>query len=568
MGTIYAVANQKGGVGKTTTAVNLAACVAEAGYETLLVDIDPQANATVGPRPAQGRAPERVRRALRRGPSWPTLCKTVESERPLHPRRIPTWPARTSSCRAYRLGDEPARRARVGAGRLRVHLPRLPAILGPLTVNALAAADRVIVPVQTEYFALEGLAGLLETLKLIQRELNPRLTVAGWSSRCTTGAPASRSDVEREVREHFPELVFERSSRATCASARRRASGGRSSTTIRTARARRPISSSPRRWLHVAEERGMGRGLAAILSAAPREEADELRPLPVDLIDPNPSQPRSTSTRRPSWGWPSPCAPAASSSRVLVRPTKGGTLRAIAGERRWRAAKLAGLDEVPGVVRPHDDAESLELALVENMAREDLNPIEEARACAALVEELGLTREDVGRRVGRSRVAVSNLIRLLDLPDEAIELIERGDLTEGHGRALLLAPDHADRRDLARTAVAEGWSVRETEARARAAGDAEARPPRRDARARGPSIRTWPRRPPRRPMRSPPPSAPTSASARTAPACAPRSTSRAWTRRSRSRPGSPTARPPERARRQRLDSAAHGRLAQSVRALL
>ncbi len=98
------------------------------------------------------------------------------------------------------------------------------------------------------------------------------------------------------------------------------------------------------------------------------------------------------------------------------------------------------------MVRRHDDAASLEVALIENMAREDLNPVEEARACAALVEELGLTREEVGLRVGRSRVAVSNLIRLLDLPDEALELIERGDLTEGHGRALLLAADHAARR--------------------------------------------------------------------------------------------------------------------------
>src|SRR3954454_12383619 len=102
---------------------------------------------------------------------------------------------------------------------------------------------------------------------------------------------------------------------------------------------------------------------------------------------------------------------------VLVRPSISGRYELIAGERRWRAAKLAGLDELPAVIRPKGDAASLELALVENMAREDLNPIEEARACAALIEELGLTREEVGRRVGRSRVAVSNLTRLLDLPD-------------------------------------------------------------------------------------------------------------------------------------------------------
>jgi ParB family chromosome partitioning protein len=152
---------------------------------------------------------------------------------------------------------------------------------------------------------------------------------------------------------------------------------------------------------------------------------------------------------------------------VLVRPLPGGTYELIAGERRWRAAQLAGFDTIPALVRPHDDAASLELALIENMAREDLSPVEEARACALLVEELGLTREELGRRIGRSRVAVSNLLRLLDLPDEALDLLAAGELTEGHGRALLIAQGHDDRRRLARAAAADGWTVRETEARAR-----------------------------------------------------------------------------------------------------
>jgi ParB family chromosome partitioning protein len=160
---------------------------------------------------------------------------------------------------------------------------------------------------------------------------------------------------------------------------------------------------------------------------------------------------------------------------VLVRPLPSGAYELIAGERRWRAAQLAGLDEIPALVRGQGDAESLELALIENMAREDLNPVEEARACAALVEELGMTREEVGLKVGRSRVAVSNLLRLLDLPDEALELIQLGALTEGHGRALLLAVDHADRRRLARDAAAEGWSVRDLERRARPADKPAAR---------------------------------------------------------------------------------------------
>jgi ParB family chromosome partitioning protein len=213
----------------------------------------------------------------------------------------------------------------------------------------------------------------------------------------------------------------------------------------------------------------MGRGLAAILSAAPRDDAEELRQLPVELISPNPNQPRSSFDEQSLVGLAESVKSRGVLQPVLVRPLVGGRYELIAGERRWRAARMAQLDTVPAVVRHRDDAASLEMALIENMAREDLNPVEAARGCAALVEELGLSREEVGLRVGRSRVAVSNLIRLLELPDEALALIERGDLSEGHGRALLLADDHDFRRRLAREAAAARWSVRELEHRARGA---------------------------------------------------------------------------------------------------
>jgi ParB family chromosome partitioning protein len=213
----------------------------------------------------------------------------------------------------------------------------------------------------------------------------------------------------------------------------------------------------------------MGRGLAAILSStAERDERDpELRDVPVDLIAPSPHQPRQRFDEASLIALADSLRERGVLQPVLVRPLPGGTYELIAGERRWRAARLADFETIPALVRPHDDAASLELALIENMAREDLSPVEEARACALLVEELGLTREAIGRRVGRSRVAVSNLLRLLDLPDEALELLASGDLTEGHGRALLVAPGHDERRRLARSAAAEGWTVRETEARAR-----------------------------------------------------------------------------------------------------
>jgi ParB family chromosome partitioning protein len=225
--------------------------------------------------------------------------------------------------------------------------------------------------------------------------------------------------------------------------------------------------------------RGMGRGLAAILSvsAEPAEDDIDLREIPVDLIAPNPRQPRRHFDEATLAALAESVRQRGVLQPVLVRPVAGGTYELVAGERRWRAAGLAGLETLPALIRARDDAQALEVALIENMAREDLNPVEEARACAALVEELGLTREEVGRRVGRSRVAVSNLVRLLDLPDEVLALLEQGELSEGHGRALLLADDHDARRRLARDASREGWSVRTTESRARAAASA----PRREA---------------------------------------------------------------------------------------
>jgi ParB family transcriptional regulator, chromosome partitioning protein len=159
---------------------------------------------------------------------------------------------------------------------------------------------------------------------------------------------------------------------------------------------------------------------------------------------------------------------------VLVRPVPGGPgYELIAGERRWRAARAAGLVTVPAIVREADDREALALAVVENVVRTDLDPIEEARAYARLCDEMGLTQAEVAQAVGRSRVSITNGLRLLDLPDEVIALLERRELSEGHGRALLLAPDHEDRRRLAAEAIRRSWSVRALETAARAAAGRE-----------------------------------------------------------------------------------------------
>jgi ParB family transcriptional regulator, chromosome partitioning protein len=222
--------------------------------------------------------------------------------------------------------------------------------------------------------------------------------------------------------------------------------------------------------------RGIGRGLAAILPETEADDAGELRELPVSLIKPNPSQPRTNFDEEALKALAASIEASGVVQPLLVRPLPDGSYELVAGERRWRAAQQAGLDKIPAVVRDQAEAERLQAALIENMVREDLNPVEEAKACAALVEELGLTKEELARRVGRSRPAVSNLIRLLELPDEALELLESGDLSEGHGKALLGAPGNDVRRRLARDAARGGWSVRETEERVRLAGQPKARP--------------------------------------------------------------------------------------------
>jgi ParB family chromosome partitioning protein len=209
-------------------------------------------------------------------------------------------------------------------------------------------------------------------------------------------------------------------------------------------------------------KRGLGRGLEALLPDLEARPGDAVRRIPCDRIDPNPHQPRREIDEEKLEELAASIRQHGVLQPVILRGA-GERYQLVAGERRWRAAVRAGLDVVPGVVRDFDDAEMMEVALIENLQREDLNPLEEARAYQALIDGFGLSQEEVAQRLGRSRPAITNALRLLGLEPEIQAGVAQGRLTAGHARALLAAPDRATRLRLAERVVGEGLSVREVE---------------------------------------------------------------------------------------------------------
>jgi ParB family chromosome partitioning protein len=216
-----------------------------------------------------------------------------------------------------------------------------------------------------------------------------------------------------------------------------------------------------------ATRRGLGRGLEVLIGGVATTELEEL---PVAAIHPNPLQPRRRHDAEAASGLAESVRVQGVIQPVVVRRRAQGGWELIAGERRWRAAREAGLATLPALVREADDRDSLLLALVENVAREDLSPVEEARAYALLVDEFDLSLGELSERVGQSKPSVSNRLRLLDLPDDVLAMVERGELSEGHARAVLAVPDQEGRRRLAREIVKTGMSVRAAEGKARWAG--------------------------------------------------------------------------------------------------
>ena len=220
---------------------------------------------------------------------------------------------------------------------------------------------------------------------------------------------------------------------------------------------------------NAANRRGLGRGLEVLVGGL-EPGSPELIELSVDVVHPNPRQPRKRFDGEAGSGLAESIRAQGVIQPLLVRPRTAGGYEIVAGERRWRAAREAGRPTVPAVVRETDDRDTLLLGLVENVAREQLTAVEESRAYAVLIDDFGLSLGEVAERVGRSKPSVSNRIRLLELPDDVLGMVERGQLTEGHARAVLAVPDHEGRRRLAREIVQKGLSVRVAEQRAKWAG--------------------------------------------------------------------------------------------------
>ena len=226
-------------------------------------------------------------------------------------------------------------------------------------------------------------------------------------------------------------------------------------------------------------QRGLGRGLGALLgdaieetapvaaepvetsAAAPAPEVDAVRVLPIHIIDPNREQPRRTFNEEALKELAASIQAVGVLQPIIVAPS-GERFTIIAGERRYRASRLAGLDEIPAIVRDWDSQKRLEVALIENLQRDDLNPVEEAMGVRQLMDESGLTQEKVAERLGKSRPAVANLLRLLNLPDSVKEMLREGKLSAGHARALVTV-DPKRQVQLANLTVQQGWSVRQLE---------------------------------------------------------------------------------------------------------
>jgi len=350
-----------------------------------------------------------------------------------------------------------------------------PPSLGLLTVNALCAADAVLVPMQCEYYALEGLTHLMDTIGRLRADLNPGLDLEGVLLTMFDARNSLSHQVEEEARGHFAGKVF----RTVIPQERapfRGALARQARPAVRRRLERQPGLPGARegdpggrgRMTTPTKRRALGRGLESLLGAAPLARKDYFQ-CPIEDLAPQAKQPRQHFDDASLDELAASIREHGILQPIVAYRGEGGKLVIVAGERRWRAAQRAGLHEVPIVVRDASPPDAFELALVENLQREDLGPLEAAEAMQRLLEMKGMTQEALAARIGKDRTTVTNTLRLLKLPASVRLRVTKGELSEGHARALLQAGSADLIERLAAIAVARGLSVRGTEALVRGA---------------------------------------------------------------------------------------------------
>ena len=489
MAKVFAIANQKGGVGKTTTCINLAASLVATKRRVLLLDLDPQGNATTGSGIDKHNLEHSIYDVLT---GECNLAEAMQFSEHGGYQLLPANRDLTAAEVVLLEMDMKENRLRNALAPIRENYDYIlidcPPSLSMLTVNALTAADGVIIPMQCEYYALEGLTDLMNSIQRIGQLLNPTLKIEGLLRTMYDPRISLTNDVSAQLQEHFgdtlystviprnvrlaeapsfgmPALVYDKQSRGAIAYlalagelVRRQRAKGRAATAEGTRMA--------------AKKRGLGRGLDALLGGSSpaklQEEAvqadrRELQQIPLDLMQRGKYQPRRDMDPQALEELAQSIKAQGVMQPIVVRPIANGRYEIIAGERRWRASQQAGLEKIPALVRDVPDEAAIAMALIENIQREDLNPIEEAAALQRLQQEFQLTQQQVAEAVGKSRATITNLLRLIGLPEEIKTLLSHGDLEMGHARALLGLP--AERQvEGARHVVAHGLTVRQTEA--------------------------------------------------------------------------------------------------------